>query len=523
MLTCTFRCYGSEIHLTDTTDAGLCSRVREAMPPQEGNSAEAPIVSVSYVISVDERAHSLTYCVTRDTVNALQEASEELVARWLQQDIDRIVAQSSRDMLFVHAGVVQWRGLAILILGRSFSGKSTLVAELVRRGAVYYSDEFAILDQKGKVHPYARSMVLRDSDQRQLRDLRLTPEGMIRTPLPIGLMVSAPYRLGVIWRPNIVRGTRAVLPLIDGTVLAREECERVLRVAACVARTAVTLQGPRPEATEVAPRLLDLIDDALGSEALAGTEGRSIGRSENLAAVAEIELRRQMPRPAPAHRRLVATPYVRITDFLSLEEHQKVLDFALAHKDAFRDSGIVSNQGGDQKDYGVRKSQTLYSAEVETIWKLFDRRLRGILSHVRKELGLPWFPLGEVERQISAHAGGGFFVPHVDTGHPLVANRRISCVYHFHSTPRRFTGGELKLYDTWVMDQKTTAAATCTTLIPLDNSLVFFPSNIFHEVCPVHRESEEFADSRFAITIWFREGQWPAALTSSEGAAITAA
>jgi len=70
------------------------------------------------------------------------------------------------------------------------------------------------------------------------------------------------------------------------------------------------------------------------------------------------------------------------------------------------------------------------------------------------------------------HEPGGFFVPHIDTGHPMVANRRISCVYHFHSTPRRFTGGELKLYDTWVMNQASVAATSHTTLMPLDNTLV---------------------------------------------------
>jgi SM-20-related protein len=332
-------------------------------------------------------------------------------------------------------------------------------------------------------------------------------------PLPIGLIISAPYQPGVTWRPTVVRGARAVLPLIDGTVLARQESEAILRIAARIAPTVVTLQGSRPEATEVAPRLLDLVDDALVSQALKTSEDCVVDRNDNIAAIAELRLRTQMARPAPAFRHLVTTPYVRIKDFLPPEEHQRVLDFALAHKDAFRDSGVVGNEGGDRKDYGVRKSQTLYGVQLESIWNFFDRRLRGILSHVRKELVLAWFPLGEIERQISAHAGGGFFVPHVDTGHPLVANRRISCVYYFYSTPQRFTGGELKLYDTWVMANKTTAAATCTTLMPVDNSLVFFPSNTFHEVCSVHRETEEFGDSRFSITIWFREGEWPASIT----------
>jgi Rps23 Pro-64 3,4-dihydroxylase Tpa1-like proline 4-hydroxylase len=97
----------------------------------------------------------------------------------------------------------------------------------------------------------------------------------------------------------------------------------------------------------------------------------------------------------------------------------------------------------------------------------------------------------------------------VDTGHPDVASRRISCVYYFHPTPRRYGGGELRLYDTWDMPTGTTGAASWTTVTPQDNSLVVFPSNAFHEVRPVHPESESFADSRFAVTIWFHEGDWP--------------
>jgi Rps23 Pro-64 3,4-dihydroxylase Tpa1-like proline 4-hydroxylase len=522
--TSAFHCCGCQIRLIDMAGGGLSARIREAIPSESANGFAAGAVSVSYAIAYrepDDATGCSGYHVDRDAIKAFEGPSEESVFRWLRQDIERTVAQSSRMRLFVHAGVVAWRGLAIVITGRSFSGKSTLVAELVRRGAVYYSDEFAILDDEGKVHPYARPLVFRDSQQ-QPADLRLLPEGTTRVPISIGLIVSAHYQPGVTWHPRVVRGARAVLPLIDGTVLAREESEAVLRIAARVAPTVVTLQGPRGEAAEVAPRLLDLVDDVLVSQALKmPDEGISLDWSDEMATVAELRLRSQTARPAPTFRRLQAARYVRIPDFLPPDEHRQVLEFALAHQDAFRDSGVLSKEGRQRQDYGARKSQTLYS-EIESIWNLFDRRLRAMLSHVRKELGIPWFPLGEIERQISVHEGGGFFVPHVDTGHPMVANRRISCVFHFHSTPRRFTGGELKLYDTWLMNQSSTAAASQTTLMPLDNSLVFFPSDAFHEVCPVQRETDHFGDSRFAITIWFREGQWPLYITGANTAEMPA-
>jgi Rps23 Pro-64 3,4-dihydroxylase Tpa1-like proline 4-hydroxylase len=511
--------YGLEVRLVDAVGAGLCQRLRDALPPEFAALSEPGAAVVSYAVTTG-RIHGIPersrYCVIRDGVDQFSASTEEEVFGWLQQDIDKTVARRSRERLFVHAGVVGWRGLGIVILGRSRTGKSTLVAELVRRGAVYYSDEFAVLDHTGSVHPYARALALRDNEARQSQDLHLVWESGPRDPLPIGLIVAAAYQAGACWRPKILRGARAMLPLIDGTVLARQESATVLRIAAGVSRNAVTLQGPRSEATEVAPRILDLVDDAMVSQALGAGEKRSSCVAADLAAIAELRLRSRTTRPATFSRQLVAARYLRITDFLSRDEHQRVLDLALATEDAFEDSGVIDEHGRDRKDYGFRRSRTLSGSPLEAVWPLFDRELRGILPHVRRELGLSWFPLGEVERQLTAHAGGGFFAPHVDTGHPVAASRRISCVYHFHASPRRFTGGELKLYDTWVTDRGSTAAATYTTLTPLDNSIVFFPSDTFHEVCPVHCQTEAFGDSRFAMTIWFREGQWPAQVPGAD-------
>jgi hypothetical protein len=508
--------YGVEVRVVDAAGAELCQRLRDTLPPEFAGVPGAASVVVSYVVTVGTQpaAEHPGYRVSRDGSPALATATEEHVFTWLCQDVDSTVAQRSRQMLFVHAGVVGWRGMAIVIAGRSHTGKSTLVAELVGRGAVYYSDEFAVLDDMGMVHPYRRPLVLR-GETRPPPDLRLMRAEA--PPLLIGLVVSGPHQPGVTWRPTVVRGARAVLPLIDGTVQGREESARMLRIAAGVAPGVVTLQGPRPEATDVAAELLDLVDDALVSHALGAGERGSPHLTADLSRVAEMRLRSQAGRPAPTDRRLQATRYVRVMDFLAPAEHRRLLDHVLAHQDEFQESGIVGPNGElGVLDYGVRQSRTLSNRRLEEMWEMFERRLAGILPAVRRELGIPWFSVGKVERQLTVHGSGGFFVPHVDTGSAVVASRRISCVYYFHATPQRFTGGELKLYDTWVTPSGTTGAATHTTLAPVDNSIVFFPSDAFHEVCPVHPDSDAFGDSRFTITVWFHEGQRPARLDGVE-------
>jgi Rps23 Pro-64 3,4-dihydroxylase Tpa1-like proline 4-hydroxylase len=147
---------------------------------------------------------------------------------------------------------------------------------------------------------------------------------------------------------------------------------------------------------------------------------------------------------------------------------------------------------------------------LEPVWDLFEPRLRELLLHVRQTLGIPWFPLAGIERRLVAHADGDFFRPHVDNGRPGVATRRITGVYYFHATPKRFSGGELRLYDGVLRDGRIEPASTYAELEPLDNSLVFFPSELFHEVRPVRADRADFRESRFTVNIWYRATELPA-------------
>src|SRR6202030_3024927 len=102
-------------------------------------------------------------------LNVLYDGAERLirkrelapVLKVLETEIRHRVAEMAPRRVFVHAGVVEYRGRAIVIPGPSMSGKSTLVSELIRHGATYYSDEYAVLDEKGLVHPFAKSLSVR--------------------------------------------------------------------------------------------------------------------------------------------------------------------------------------------------------------------------------------------------------------------------------------------------------------------------------------------------------------------------
>jgi len=65
---------------------------------------------------------------------------------WLCWDINRAVAATTSEHLVFHAGGVQVEERGLLLPGRSGTGKSTLVAHLVRCGMRYLSDEVVALD-----------------------------------------------------------------------------------------------------------------------------------------------------------------------------------------------------------------------------------------------------------------------------------------------------------------------------------------------------------------------------------------
>jgi hypothetical protein len=169
-----------------------------------------------------------------------------------ESDVQMHVAEGAPRRVFVHAGVVGWQGRAILIPGRSFSGKTTLVAELVRAGATYYSDEYAVLDARGRVHPYTRSLAMRDSETGRMKKYSVEELGGLRgnKPLPVGLVVISKYKAGGRWRPRLLSPGQGALALLDNTVSARQQPEAALSTFKHIAHVPV-LKGVRGEAREV--------------------------------------------------------------------------------------------------------------------------------------------------------------------------------------------------------------------------------------------------------------------------------
>jgi hypothetical protein len=163
------------------------------------------------------------------------------------------VAEASLKRTFVHAGVVGWGRSAILIPGRSFSGKTSLVAALVRAGATYYSDEFAVVDKRGMVYPYARPLQVRENGSyRQTRRPVEEIGGVAgKRPLPVGLVIVGRYKPGAQWAPHRLSPGIGLLKILDNTVSARRSPAIALSTLKQLVSGAVIVKGIRGEVAQV--------------------------------------------------------------------------------------------------------------------------------------------------------------------------------------------------------------------------------------------------------------------------------
>lgn len=187
---------------------------------------------------------------------------EDLLEQF-ESHLQLTIAEYAPLRVFVHAGVVGWNGKAILIPGSSFSGKSTLVAELLRAGATYYSDEYAVIDARGRVHPYARDLRMRSPEAVQMKRMR-AKEFSADTgskPLPVALVVSTLFKEGARWRPRELTTGKAVLELLANTVSARSQPEMALSFLSKALAFARAVKGARSEAKEVVESILKLASE----------------------------------------------------------------------------------------------------------------------------------------------------------------------------------------------------------------------------------------------------------------------
>lgn len=256
-----FECFGVKIGIS-IDDAVLARATRANMPrilPVRRKAIDESTVEHWFSVTATENG-VLKY---RLAVNSQFEGEFETRRQLIESLASRLrltVAEYAPDYIFLHAGAVSFEGRAIIIPGKSFSGKTTLVAELIKRNCAYLSDEYAVLDRDGLVHPFTKKLSLRltPDDYRQT-DVSAEKLGgkKQKTPVPVGCLLITEYVKNK-KRPALKFHTsgQGVMAALANSISVRRNPKSVLEVLSRVADQATVIKCRRGDAEQFADLLL---------------------------------------------------------------------------------------------------------------------------------------------------------------------------------------------------------------------------------------------------------------------------
>ena len=257
-----FECYGVNVRL----DGNVQSVIDEA-----ASVARKALLNDTRPVSTSKFDYIFVFDLGEDGRLSLTESDEvvatdsvpEYVFHFFNSLVRTAVAENAVDRLFIHAGAVSWNGKAILLPGTSFVGKSTLVAELVRLGAVYYSDDYAIFDLDGRLYPFPRMLSMRNDDATFSR-YELTPDALGGTvgtePITVDLILFTEYIPGAVWEPKPLSEGAGVMEMIPYTFSFKNRPKFSLPVLNNIASRATIITSQRGSAEIFAKTILNFVD-----------------------------------------------------------------------------------------------------------------------------------------------------------------------------------------------------------------------------------------------------------------------
>lgn len=233
----------------------LLDRLPPGTGPGPGKTAERSYALRTLPATIAERDAS--YLLLADERSLLRSSDLSEVADAFEENLRWLVAERSPRKVFLRAGVVGWRDRAIVIPGGRGTGKSLLVRALVSAGASFFSDDYAVLDGN-LVQPYPCRLPIWAASGHALSCwLDDVGDARSRKPVPVGIVLFAPYQPGATFRPKLISRGKALLGMFKHAVAAQRNPVQVLRVLETVTRRCNALEGVRGDARAAASHLLD--------------------------------------------------------------------------------------------------------------------------------------------------------------------------------------------------------------------------------------------------------------------------
>lgn len=203
------------------------------------------------------------------------------------------------------------------------------------------------------------------------------------------------------------------------------------------------------------------------------------------------------PRPVPKDQ-VSPAPFVKIPDFLPCAARQELLDLLLRNQSNLEELDVnyvgAQHEQDAKRDRSIRLQYGVYcEAELRAIFEpLLTPRFPEFVEALQAEP----FDAAKQTLRLDTTPDGGFGKMHQDVGF----GARLIYLYYFHTHPKKFTGGDLLLYDQHVTDNAP-AHDSFTTLRHVDNTLVVFEPHYFHQVTKVNATEGTLSplDSRLSV------------------------
>ena len=233
------------------------------LPSLVPGSIATEFADLDFVYSLALESSQSSYSAHAGSRVLVRCVSFETALKSIVSKLQNTIAKYSRQHLFLHAGVIGWRGRAILFPGRTYSGKSTLVRALMRAGAVYFSDEFARVDAHGLIHPFARPLFIRCSEGKAMVRPEEERAEIASAPAPLGAIIATRYKQDALWQPERLSNGQALLVLLRNTVAVRLDPAKAMRTMGALVSSATAIRSLRGDAETGASAVLRTLDNLM--------------------------------------------------------------------------------------------------------------------------------------------------------------------------------------------------------------------------------------------------------------------
>lgn len=220
-----------------------------------------PLVETTFAIRIPPpsdkkgvRHYNLLYW---DSTQLLRTMDADEIFESFEGSFRATAAIIGREGVLVTGGAVAWQGKAILLPGTPEVGTSQLVEALVRAGATFLGDDYAALDDAGRVHRFSPNLAAR---ARYLRDLDVpAPADAAAEGMPVATVIFARRVEGRPWRPRPITAGRAMMEFFSSVAAAPLQPAHTLPILQRTTSGARILKGTYGDPAEVARRLLQAV------------------------------------------------------------------------------------------------------------------------------------------------------------------------------------------------------------------------------------------------------------------------